>query len=72
MLPLDVTLLVLAAALMHATWNAIAKSSTSKLLDITTMALAGSVICALGLPFATAMASGLTCAAVGSRARSAA
>lgn len=50
-LPLDVTLLVLLAALMHASWNAIAKSSTSKLLDITTMALAGGAICALALPF---------------------
>jgi len=50
-LPLDVTLLVLLAAVMHASWNAIAKSSTSKLLDITAMALAGGAVCALALPF---------------------
>ncbi|MEO7725770.1 MAG: SMR family transporter [Burkholderiales bacterium] len=50
-LPLDVTLLVLLAALMHASWNAIAKSAANKLLDITTMALAGGAMCALALPF---------------------
>ena len=50
-LPLDVTLLVLLAALMHASWNAIAKSGTSKLLDVTTMALAGAAFSALALPF---------------------
>ena len=50
-LPADVTLLVLLAALMHASWNAIAKSGTNKLLDITAMALAGGVLCALALPF---------------------
>ena len=48
-LPLDVTLLVLLAALMHASWNAIAKSAANKLLDITAMAmaLAGGAVCAL-------------------------
>ncbi len=50
-LPADVTLLVLLAALMHASWNAIAKSGTNKLLDITVMALAGGLVCALALPF---------------------
>ena len=50
-LPLDVTLLVLLAALMHATWNALAKSGSSKLLDITAMALAGGVLSALVVPF---------------------
>jgi drug/metabolite transporter (DMT)-like permease len=50
-LPLDVTLLVLLAALMHASWNAIAKAGTNKLLDITAMAMAGGVVCALMLPF---------------------
>ena len=50
-LPLDVTLLVLLAALMHATWNAIAKSSESKLLEITAMAVIGGVLCAAALPF---------------------
>ncbi len=50
-LPLDVTLLVLMAALMHAAWNAIAKSGANKLLDITAMAVAGGAACALALPF---------------------
>ncbi len=50
-LPVDVTLLVLLAALMHASWNAIAKAGTNKLLDITVMALAGGLMCALALPF---------------------
>lgn len=50
-LPADVTLLVLLAALMHASWNAIAKSGTNKLLDITVMAVAGGLVCAVGLPF---------------------
>jgi len=50
-IPLDVTLLVLAAALMHASWNAIAKSGADKLLEITVMGLAGAVLCALALPF---------------------
>jgi drug/metabolite transporter (DMT)-like permease len=50
-LPLDVTLLVLLAALMHASWNAIAKSGANKLLDITAMAVAGGAACALALPF---------------------
>src|SRR5688500_9090776 len=36
---------------MHATWNAIAKSSTSELLEITAMAVIGGVLCALVLPF---------------------
>src|SRR5262245_6876046 len=36
---------------MHAGWNAIAKSATSKLLEITTMALAGAAFSALVLPF---------------------
>jgi drug/metabolite transporter (DMT)-like permease len=50
-LPLDITLLVLLAALMHASWNAIAKAAANKLLDITAMALAGGAACALALPF---------------------
>jgi drug/metabolite transporter (DMT)-like permease len=50
-LPLDVTLLVLLAALMHAAWNAIAKTATVTLLDIATMAVAAGALCALALPF---------------------
>ena len=50
-LPLNVTLLVLLAALMHATWNAIAKTATVTLLDIATMAVTAAVMCAVVLPF---------------------
>jgi drug/metabolite transporter (DMT)-like permease len=50
-LPLDVTLLVRLAALMHASWNAIAKAGANKLLDITAMAVAGGAVCGLMLPF---------------------
>jgi drug/metabolite transporter (DMT)-like permease len=50
-LPLDVTLLVLLAALMHASWNAIAKTATVTLLEIATMALAAALTCALAIPF---------------------
>jgi len=55
-LPVDVTLLVLLAALMHASWNAIAKSGASKLLDITTMAMAAGAMCAVALLFLPAPA----------------
>jgi drug/metabolite transporter (DMT)-like permease len=50
-LPADVALLVLLAAVLHASWNAIAKSGGSKLLDITTMTVAAGAICAAALPF---------------------
>jgi drug/metabolite transporter (DMT)-like permease len=50
-LSIHITLLVLLAAVMHASWNAIAKSGASKLLDITTMAVAAGAICAAALPF---------------------
>lgn len=50
-LSLDVTLLVLLAALMHASWNAIAKSATVTLLDIATMAVAAAALCAVIIPF---------------------
>jgi drug/metabolite transporter (DMT)-like permease len=50
-LPVDVTLLVLLAALMHASWNAIAKSADITLLDIATMAVAAAALCAVALPF---------------------
>ena len=52
-IPLDVTLAVLAAGLMHATWNALLKSSVGgdPLLDTATI-VAGSTLCALvALPF---------------------
>jgi drug/metabolite transporter (DMT)-like permease len=50
-LSLDVTLLVLGAALMHAIWNTIIKSSKSKLLDTTLLVFFGSVIALVAIPF---------------------
>ncbi len=50
-LSLDVTLLVLGAALMHAVWNTIIKSSKSKLLDTTLIVFFGSVIALAVIPF---------------------
>ncbi|MGH8620119.1 MAG: EamA family transporter [Burkholderiales bacterium] len=50
-LSFNVTLAVLAAALMHAAWNAIVKSGGDKLLDTTAMAAGAGVIAALCLPF---------------------
>ncbi len=50
-LPTDVAWLVLLAAVLHASWNAIAKSGASKLLDIAAMTLAAGALCALVLPF---------------------
>ncbi len=49
-LPIHVTLLVLLAALLHASWNAIVKSSASKLLDTVTLSIAAGLICLLLLP----------------------
>jgi drug/metabolite transporter (DMT)-like permease len=43
-MPLEVTLAVLGAALAHATWNAMIKSSRDVLLDMTTVILAGGVV----------------------------
>jgi drug/metabolite transporter (DMT)-like permease len=53
-MPLDVLLVVLAAALMHASWNAAVKAGPDKLMDIITLAGGGMVIClpiALFLPW---------------------
>ena len=50
-LPLHITLLVLFAALMHAAWNAIVKSSASKLLDTATLSFAAGLICLAMLPW---------------------
>lgn len=50
-LPLNVTLLVLVAALLHASWNAIVKSSANKLLDTVTLSIASALICLAALPF---------------------
>jgi drug/metabolite transporter (DMT)-like permease len=45
-MPLEVTLAVLGAALAHATWNAMIKSSKDALLDMTTVTLAGGIVAA--------------------------
>jgi drug/metabolite transporter (DMT)-like permease len=50
-LPLDVTLLVLLAALMHAMWNAIIKSSRSKFFDTMMVAVVPGVIALVTIPF---------------------
>jgi len=50
-MPLAVTLLVLGAALLHASWNAIVRSGDDKLLDTTAMTLGAGVLAALCLPF---------------------
>jgi len=55
-LPSHIVLLVLAAALMHAAWNAIVKSSTDKLLDTVTLSIVAALICLVILPFLPAPA----------------
>src|SRR5476651_2370193 len=50
-LPLDVTLLVLLAALMHASWNAIVKSSQSKFLDTMMIAIVPGAIALVAVAF---------------------
>ena len=50
-LPVDVTLLVLVAALLHASWNALVKSSPDKFLDMVTIILVPGVLAFITLPF---------------------
>ncbi|MEO8441960.1 MAG: EamA family transporter [Betaproteobacteria bacterium] len=50
-LPVDVTLLVLLAALMHASWNAIVKAGQSKFLDMVMVAVVPGVIALVAIPF---------------------
>lgn len=47
----QLTGLVLLAALMHASWNAVAKSSTDPLLNMTVITSVGGMVSALALPF---------------------
>jgi len=54
-LPLEVTLLVLLAALMHASWNALVKASSSKFLDVVAINLVSATIAAATLPFLPAI-----------------
>ena len=55
-MPLDVTLAVLGAALAHAAWNAMVKSSRDVLLDMTLVILGGAVAAAPFLFFVAAPA----------------
>lgn len=48
---LGIFLLVLASALLHATWNSIVKSGTHKLLSTALLALSTFVLAAVSLPF---------------------
>jgi drug/metabolite transporter (DMT)-like permease len=50
-LPIDVVLLVLLGACLHATWNALVKSGSDKQLDSTMVALGASVGSIAALPF---------------------
>ena len=50
-MPLEVTLAVLGAALAHATWNAMIKSSRDVLLDMTTVIVAAATVAAPALFF---------------------
>lgn len=50
-MPLEVVVLVLFAALLHATWNAIVKNGSNKMLDSSAIALGASVVSIVGLFF---------------------
>ena len=50
-LSIEVTAVVLAAALMHAAWNTILKSAESKLLETTLITVGAGVIAGVTLPF---------------------
>jgi drug/metabolite transporter (DMT)-like permease len=50
-MPLDIVLIVLFGAALHATWNALVKSGTDKQLDATMIALGASVTALCALPF---------------------
>ncbi|PMS35486.1 multidrug transporter EmrE-like cation transporter [Trinickia symbiotica] len=50
-MPTNVMLLVLFAAFLHASWNAVVKSSPDKLLDIVLVTCGAAVLCAIALPF---------------------
>lgn len=50
-MPIDIVLLVLLGACLHATWNALVKSGSDKQLDSTMVALGASVASIAALPF---------------------
>jgi len=47
----DVLLIVLFAALLHATWNAVVKASPDKSLDVVYVSASGALICTFIVPF---------------------
>jgi drug/metabolite transporter (DMT)-like permease len=57
-MPTDVLLLVLLAAFLHASWNAVVKSSPDTFLDIVFVSASAAVLCALAIPFLPLPASG--------------
>jgi drug/metabolite transporter (DMT)-like permease len=50
-MPTDVLLLVLLAAFLHASWNAVVKSSPDKFLDIVFVTASAAAICVVTVPF---------------------
>ena len=54
-MPPEVTILVLVAALMHASWNALVKASPSKFLDVVAINFTSGAIAAIALPFLPAL-----------------
>jgi drug/metabolite transporter (DMT)-like permease len=50
-MPTDVLLLVLLAAFLHASWNAVVKSSPDKFLDIVFVTASAAMLCVLAIPF---------------------
>lgn len=50
-MPMDVLALVLLAALLHASWNALVKSGSDKMLDASMVALGASITALVAIPF---------------------
>ena len=50
-MPTDVLLLVLLAAFLHASWNAVVKSSPDKFLDIVFVTASAAMLCVVAIPF---------------------
>lgn len=50
-MPIDVLCLVLLSAFLHASWNAVVKSSPDKFLDIVFVAASAALLCAISAPF---------------------
>jgi drug/metabolite transporter (DMT)-like permease len=50
-MPTDVLLLVLLAAFLHASWNAVVKSSPDKFLDVVFVTASAALLCLVSVPF---------------------